>query len=93
MSPITMTRAIRRLETDGHQTRDEVLAVLSPYQTAHINRFGNYLLNFGRDPQPIQLDFRKPFQPEPAVAKVLAVPGPESGLRQSAEGSKNQYSS
>jgi TnpA family transposase len=77
---VTMTRAIHRIETDGHHIRDEVLAVLSPYQTAHINRFGNYSLNFGRDPQPIQLDFRKPPQSEPAVVKVLAFPVPKADL-------------
>jgi hypothetical protein len=59
---VTMTRAIRRMETDGHQISDEILAVLSPYQTAHINRFGSYSLNFGRDPKPIHSDFRKPPQ-------------------------------
>jgi hypothetical protein len=41
---VTMTKALRHLEADGH----EVLAVLSPYQTEHINRFGTYVLNFKR---------------------------------------------
>ena len=77
---VTMTRAIRRLETDGYQISDNVLAVLSPYQTAHINRFGNYSLNFGRDPQPIHLDFRKPPQSESAPAKVLVFPAPKADL-------------
>ena len=71
---VTITRAIRRLETDGQSISDEVLAVLSPYQTAHINRFGNYSMNFGRDPQPVHVDFRKPPPSESALAKILPFP-------------------
>ncbi|MDQ2843511.1 MAG: Tn3 family transposase [Acidobacteriota bacterium] len=70
---VAMTRAIGRMETDGHQISDEILAVLSPYQTSHINRFGNYSLNFGRDPEPVHLHFRKPPQSEPSP-KVILMP-------------------
>ena len=30
------------------------LAKLSPYQTEHINRFGNYSLNPNRTPEPLE---------------------------------------
>ncbi len=68
-----MTRAIGRMEPDGHQISDEVLLVLSPYQTNHINRFGNYSLNFGRDPEPVNVHFWKPPQSEPSP-KIVSMP-------------------
>jgi hypothetical protein len=34
----------------------EVVAVLSPYLTAHINRLGVYSLQFDQDPEPITYD-------------------------------------
>ncbi len=52
---------------------DEILATMSPYQTEHINRFGNYSLNLDRAPEPIALDFRKPPQSETACP-VLVMP-------------------
>jgi hypothetical protein len=70
---VTMTRALGRMENEGHPISDDVLAVLSPFQTSHINRFGNYSLNFGRDPAPIQRHFRKPPQSE-ASPKVVSMP-------------------
>ncbi len=33
---------------------------LTPCQTEHINGFGNYVLDFGRAPEPIATEFRKP---------------------------------
>ena len=57
---VTMSKALRHMEADGHATSDDILAVLSPYQTEHINRFGQYLLNFGRAPEPLPTELRKP---------------------------------
>jgi len=31
----------------------ELLAFLSPYRTWHINRFGDYVLDFDRTPSPL----------------------------------------
>jgi TnpA family transposase len=39
---VSMTKVIDRLKTQGQQISDEVLAAISPYQTSHINRFGQY---------------------------------------------------
>src|SRR4051794_32187029 len=36
---VAMMRAIDRLQADGHEISDEVMAALSPYQTEPINRF------------------------------------------------------
>ena len=68
---VTMTKAIRRMEADGHTVSDAILAVLSPYQTGHINRFGKHVLNFGRAPEPLAMELRKPSASEPA--RLIAV--------------------
>jgi TnpA family transposase len=60
---VNMTKAIERWEAEGHTVSDEILAVLSPYQTEHINRFGTYVLNFDRVPAPLPAVLTKP-QPE-----------------------------
>ena len=80
VSGLAMTRAIRRLETDGHPISDEVPAVLNPYQTAHINRFGNYSMNFGSDPQPRSRRFSQAATVRISSGESLAVPDRESGF-------------
>jgi hypothetical protein len=42
---VSMTKAIDRLKAEGQEIADEVLAAVSPYQTSHINRFGQYQLH------------------------------------------------
>jgi hypothetical protein len=63
---------MQKMETDGHLVSDALAASLSPYQTEHINRFGNYNPNFGRSPAPIISYFRKP--PQMEAPKVLEMP-------------------
>ena len=41
---VTLTKVLRQLIAEGHLVIVEALAVLSPYQTAHINRLGLYTL-------------------------------------------------
>ena len=55
-----MTRAMQKMDNDGHLVSDELAAAVSPYPTEHINRFGNYKPTFGRAPDPAVLEFRKP---------------------------------
>ena len=49
---VGMTNALENLATGGHRvaTSDEALADLSPYQTDHINRFGDYFLDLSTPP-------------------------------------------
>ncbi len=63
---VTMTKALQQLEAHGHAVSDEVLAALSPYQTEHINRFGTYVLNFDRTPEPLKPELHKPLGEETA---------------------------
>jgi len=53
---VSMTRALGQLAADGVAVEEEILASLSPYQTEHINRFGNYTLDFTRIPAPLPAD-------------------------------------
>jgi TnpA family transposase len=65
---VAMTRAIDRLKVQGQEVSDEVLAALSPYQTSHINRFGQYQLQSRRAPEPL------PFVRKPPRSEMTAVP-------------------
>jgi TnpA family transposase len=64
---VSMTKAIDRLKADGQEISDEVLAAVSPYQTSHINRFGQYQLHARRAPDPLPF-LRKP--PNMELGKV-----------------------
>jgi TnpA family transposase len=53
---VALTKVIRQLIAEGHHVNADALAVLSPYQTAHINRLGLYTLQLDREPEPIEYD-------------------------------------
>jgi hypothetical protein len=57
---VTLSRALERLRADGLKASDQALAALTPYQTEHINRFGNYTVNFSRTPEPLPSNLREP---------------------------------
>jgi hypothetical protein len=65
---------MQKMEADGHLVSDELAASLSPCPTEHINRFGNFNPNFGRSPEPIISDFRKPPPTESPKVSVM-MPG------------------
>ena len=43
---VTLSRAFDRLQADGLKASGQAMAALTPYQTEHINPFGNYTVNF-----------------------------------------------
>ena len=47
-----MTFALHSLQQTGHSLAPNVLSTLSPYGTAHVNRFGRYELDLTRPPPP-----------------------------------------
>src|SRR5258708_4227188 len=53
---VTLSRALERLHADGLKASAQAMATLTPYQTEHINRFGNYTVNFSRTPEPLPLN-------------------------------------
>lgn len=48
-----MSRVLSQLRDEGVEISPEVLAGLSPYRTAHINRFGDYTVDTSREVAPI----------------------------------------
>ncbi|WP_458068476.1 Tn3 family transposase [Rhodanobacter sp. BL-MT-08] len=48
-----MSRVLAELRDEGIEISPEVLAGLSPYRTAHINRFGDYTVDTSREVTPI----------------------------------------
>jgi Tn3 transposase DDE domain-containing protein len=56
---VTLSRALDRLQADGLKASAQAMATLTPYQTEHINRFGNYTVNFSRTPEPLPPNLRQ----------------------------------
>jgi TnpA family transposase len=69
---VDMMRALEQMATDGlaDAISPEALATLSPYQTEHINRFGNYVLDLSSPPAslPFTLPVRQPRRRQTAAA-------------------------
>lgn len=61
---VSMSKAIQQLTTEGKSIDWEALSTLSPYRTEHINRFGNYVINANRRPEPLEplMQFSMPRQ-------------------------------
>src|SRR3954447_5817100 len=57
-SLVSMTRGLDQLAAEGMAADGAALAGLSPYHTEHINRFGNYTLDFARIPVPLPIYLR-----------------------------------
>lgn len=55
---VGMTRALDAIIRDGHGDAidPEALAGMSPYQTEHINRFGDYVLDLTQPPVPLPFE-------------------------------------
>lgn len=49
-----MTRILAELKSEGMELDADVLAGLSPYRYSHINRFGDYTLDFDREELPLE---------------------------------------
>ena len=51
-----MTKVLKELREEKHDITEEVLAGLAPYRMAHINRYGDYTLDFRRKISPLVFD-------------------------------------
>ena len=71
---VSMTRGLENLTAEGVIFTDAALAGLSPYQTEHINRFGNYTLDFDRIPAPLPIELPAARPPESRAASVSEQP-------------------
>lgn len=50
---VDMSNGLHRLALDGHMVAKEDVATLSPYLTRHVKRFGDYVLDLGNVPRPL----------------------------------------
>lgn len=73
-----MSRVLAELRDEGVEISPEVLAGLSPYRTAHINRFGDYTVDTSRKVTPI--DFARRILKEAEQAVAAASQAQEQGL-------------
>ena len=66
-----MARIVADLTRDGRKISAADLSVLSPYQTSTVKRFGEYVLNLSRPPEPwikeVVVQF-KPAESPPALS-------------------------
>ena len=53
---LEMSAVLKELVQEGYVLTKDELAALSPYQTQHIKRFGNYVIDLETLPQPIDDD-------------------------------------
>jgi len=62
---VTMSKALYQLVQDGHTIDMNALSTSSPYRPDYINRFGNYVVNSNRIPEPLEEHLWHPFPPIP----------------------------
>lgn len=51
-----LSRALAQLHDEGYPLDPEAVAALSPYRTAHLDRFGHYTLDLTQMPEPLEYD-------------------------------------
>lgn len=54
---IDQTRIINKLMSEGFAVKAEDLKILSPYLTAHIKRFGDYVVDLSEVPPPLDIEY------------------------------------
>ena len=54
---IDQTRIIKNLMSEGFIVSSEDLKRLSPYQTAHVKRFGDYVVDLSQIPPPLDIEY------------------------------------
>src|SRR5699024_8380284 len=52
----SLSRILQEYMQEGHSYDDELISYLSPYVTAHVNRFGKYHIDFKRKPPELPFD-------------------------------------
>lgn len=55
---VGMSRTLKALQEEGILINQEILEGLAPYRLQHINRFGDYTLDFRRKVESLNADFR-----------------------------------
>ncbi len=69
---LEISAALNALAREGYRPTIDELTALSPYQTRHIKRFGNYEIDFSAVPALIADDLTFPLEPPPAPSVIEA---------------------
>jgi TnpA family transposase len=51
---VDLTEVLNQMVASGHQVTEQLVKRLSPYQTSHIKRFGQYILDIDAMPAPLE---------------------------------------
>jgi hypothetical protein len=51
---VDISWVVQTLSAEGYPVDRQALAVLSPYMTKHLKRFGDYVLDLQNIPQPLE---------------------------------------
>jgi TnpA family transposase len=57
---VDMSYALRQLKLEGYEVAREDVAAVSPYITRHLKRFGDYYVDLGNVPRPLDADLALP---------------------------------
>ena len=68
---VDLSRTLQILKEEGYPVSREDMAALSPYLTRHIKRFGDYVLDLSKEPDPLGIDLDIP---EEVVANAPVPP-------------------
>ncbi|GAC1368107.1 MAG: hypothetical protein NVSMB38_46260 [Ktedonobacteraceae bacterium] len=71
---LEISAALNTLAAEGYRPSLDQLAALSPYQTRHIKRFGNYEIDFSAVPALIADDLTFTLESPPEPTAVEATP-------------------
>jgi TnpA family transposase len=68
---VDLSRTLQTLKVEGHSISREDMAALSPYLTRHLKRFGDYVLDLSKEPEPLECDLEIPEKVVDAESRVL----------------------
>ncbi len=71
---IDIGRVLKELDREGRPVSKEDLAYLSPYLTRSIKRFGDYAIDLGRSPAPLDEEVNLPARKGPSRATQTVLP-------------------
>jgi hypothetical protein len=57
---VDITAILRSLRQEGERVRRDTVAMLSPYLTRHVRRYGDYVINVENTPDPIDNELDMP---------------------------------
>ena len=50
---VDITNILRELKREGYPVKRDTVAMISPYLTRHIRRYGDYVVDYASEPDPI----------------------------------------